>query len=63
MMRQKIGLIAAILGIILFVYILLYISGLAPLIPIKLFGEPFIRLISQAAILLFVVAAWAYWKI
>lgn len=62
-MRVLIGTVAAVLAIILSVYTLLVILNLAPEMSISILNEPFIRFIAQLSVLLYLLAAWAFWRI
>ena len=62
-MRTTIGTVAAMLAIILSIYILLVILSLAPGMGFSIFNEPFIRLLAQLTVLLYLLAAWGFWRI
>jgi len=62
-MRTIIGTVAAILAVILSIYILLVMLSLAPGMSISIFNEPFIRFVAQLTVLLYLLAAWGFWRI
>lgn len=62
-MRAIIGAVAAVLAIFLSIYIFLVVLSLAPVMNITIFNEPFIRFIAQLTVLLYLLAAWAFWRI
>jgi hypothetical protein len=62
-MRVLIGTVAAVLAIILSIYILLVMLNLAAGMSISILNEPFIRFIAQLTVLFYLLAAWAFWRI
>lgn len=62
-MRAIIGKISAVLAIIISIYIILIILGIAPVMNICVFNESFIRLIAQLTVFLYLLAAWAFWRV
>jgi len=62
-MRELIGKISASLAILFSIYILLMILNIAPGVGIFILHEPFIRFIAQVTVLLYLLAAWAFWHI
>jgi hypothetical protein len=62
-MRAFIGTVAAGLGAILSIYILLMMLNLAPGMNISIFNESLIRFIAQLNVLFYLLAAWGFWRI
>ena len=62
-MKEIIGKVSAVLAIILSIYIILIILNIAPAMSICVFHESFIRLIAQLTIFLYLIAAWAFWRV
>ena len=62
-MRQKLGLLAAVMAILLSIYILLGMLHTVPLLGYTFFGETMLRLLTQVAVTLFLAAAWGFWEI
>ena len=62
-MREIIGKFSAVLAIILSIYIILIMLNIAPVVSISVFHESFIRLIAQVTIFLYLLAAWAFWRV
>lgn len=62
-MRQIIRLPAAILGFILFFYLILCFLGLVTPVEIKPLGMYLLHFIGQCTMICFLIAAWGYWEI
>jgi len=62
-MRALTGTISAVLAIILSIYIILVMLNIAPAMNIYIFNESFIRFIAQLTIFLYLLAAWAFWRV
>jgi len=62
-MRELIGKVSASLAILLSAYILLMILNITPGAGIFILHEPFIRFIAQVTVLLYLLAAWAFWRV
>jgi len=62
-MRALTGTISAVLAIILSIYIMLVMLNIAPVMSIYIFNESFIRFIAQLTVFLYLLAAWAFWRV
>ena len=62
-MRALIGTVSAGLAAILSIYILLAMVNLVPGMNIFILHETFIRFITQMTVFLYLLAAWAFWRI
>jgi hypothetical protein len=62
-MRALTGTISAVLAIILSIYIILVMLNIAPVMSSYIFNESFIRFIAQLTIFLYLLAAWAFWRV
>jgi hypothetical protein len=62
-MRKYLGWIAAITAILLTVYLFLGIFLIVPLTEHFIFGESLLRFFASCAVLNYLIAAWAFWKI
>lgn len=62
-MKVVIGSVAACLALILSVYILLLILNIVPPLDIDLLKESYIRFVAQLTVFMYLLAAWAFWRI
>lgn len=62
-MKVVVGSIAALLAAILSVYIVLLMFNIVPPLQIDLVKESYIRLIAQLTVAMYLIAAWAFWRI
>lgn len=62
-MRALIGTISAVLAIALSIYLILMMLNIAPLMNVYIFNESFIRFIAQLTVFLYLLAAWAFWRV
>jgi hypothetical protein len=62
-MRVLIGTISAVSAITLSIYLILVMLNIAPVMSIYIFNESFIRFIAQLTVFLYLLAAWAFWRV
>lgn len=62
-MKVVIGSVAACLALILSVYILLLILNIVPPLDVDLLKESYIRFVAQLTVFMYLLAAWAFWRI
>lgn len=62
-MRALTGTISAVLAITLSIYLMLIMLNIAPVINIYTFNESFIRFIAELTVFLYLIAAWAFWRV
>jgi hypothetical protein len=62
-MRVLTGTISAVTAITLSIYLILVMLNIAPVMSVYIFNESFIRFIAQLTVFLYLLAAWAFWRV